>query len=393
MNKILLLSTSSSRNAGGLYNSVRNLGQKLVSMRLVNAKIFAFTDNYSPEDSKYYEPLPLEEYSIIGPPGIGFTIDLPSKIKEFSPDLIHIQGMWLFTSYINRKFCKRNKIPYIIAPRGMMDPWILSVRSWKKKLGLFLYEKNHLKSATCIHALCEPEYKAIRKFGCKNPIAIIPNGINMPDLTTEINEKELPAWKLDDDRKTILFLSRLHPKKNLENLIHAWSKINNFSDKWKLIIAGESKTEQYSNKLDKLIFDLGQGKNIELIGPQFHNDKHRTFILADAFILPSYSEGMPMAVLEAWSYALPALLTDECNIQEGFSENAAIRICQTPESILKGLIKLFSMSNAEMEKIGKNGWELVRRKYTWDAIALEMNEVYDWCIDSKKIKPASIKLN
>lgn len=389
--KILLLSTSSSRNAGGLYNSVRNLGQELTLQKKVKPYVMAFKDENSERDNKVYEPLELIEYNIIGPSGVAFTIDLINKIKFLKPDLIHTQGIWLFSSFVNSRYCERNNIPYIISPRGMLDPWILSVRSWKKKIGLFLYENKHLKNATCIHALCIPEYKAIRKFGCKNPIAIIPNGVNIPDKNFNLNEDFYPEWKKNDNRKVLLFLSRLHPKKGLENLIEAWNLVKN--KEWKLVIAGESQTPIYSNKLKQLVQSLDLESDIEFIGPQYHKDKDFAFRCSDAFILPSFSEGMPMAVLEAWSYSLPVLITDGCNLEESFGYGAAIRIEPTVASIKNELTKFFQLPTSNRVKLGNNGYSLVLERYTWASIAKQTVELYEWCKDKTKSVPNFIKLD
>ena len=71
-----------------------------------------------------------------------------------------------------------------MTPRGMLDPWAVKNSAWKKKIVGWLYEYRNLRSADCIHALCQSEYESIRKFGLKNPVAIIPNGITLPQITS-----------------------------------------------------------------------------------------------------------------------------------------------------------------------------------------------------------------
>ncbi len=377
--KVLLLSTSNSRNAGGLYNSVRSLGQALIKYPGIKPAVLAFEDERSSTDVGAYKPLELIDYHIIGPAGFGFSIDLRSKIKQFQPTIVHSQGVWLYSSYINMKYSRQTRTPYIISPRGMLDPWILNSRNWKKKIGLALYEKEHLKYARCLHALGMPEHKALRDFGCKNPIAVIPNGVFLPE-DLELSNIQLPEWKRKDNRKVLLFLSRLHPKKGLENLMMAWQKANFSKKNWRLIIAGESKGEEYLKSLFELRTKLRIEDDVFFIGPQFHQDKDICFRCADAFILPSFSEGMPMAVLEAWSYGLPAIITKECNLPEGFEKNAAIQIEADPDNIASILNTLFEMQAVELKKIGGNGLELVKEKFTWSSIAAQMTHVYDYIL-------------
>lgn len=390
--KILLLSTSSSRNAGGLYNSVRNLGQQFAREKVIDTAIMAFHDEHSEVDNIAYEPLKLIEYHIKGPSGVAFTTDLKERMEDFNPDLVHVQGIWLYTSHVNTKYCKKHNVPYLISPRGMLDPWILSQRSWKKKLGLFLYEQNHINHSACMNALAMSEYKAIRDFGYKKPIAVIPNGVYLP-AENPPSGTILP-WE-EDGRKSLLFLSRLHVKKGIENLLEAWSKLSNEEKQdWKLIVAGEPHDAAYKQKLNEMLIQFQLEKDVFFIGNQVGAGKDITFRSADAFILPSYSEGMPMSVLEAWSYKLPVLMTEFCNIPEGFEEKAALMMEPNVESILNGLKELFSLSDEERKTIGQNGLDLVKKKFTWETIASQMTEVYEWVLNDKQSEtPSTVIIN
>jgi glycosyltransferase involved in cell wall biosynthesis len=387
---LLLLSTSSSRKAGGLYNSVRNLGQELYRQKKVKPMVLAYRDSFTDLDISAYAPLPIELYDIIGPAGIAYSFNLNSKIENFKPHIIHQQGIYLYSSYVNSKYSDKYSTPYIISPRGMLDKWILNNNKLKKKIGFSLYEHKNLRNASCINALGIPEYNAVREFGLKNPIAIIPNGVFIPKETSEKIPKA--SWNIDS-RKTLLFLSRLHQKKGLENLLQAWKALGSLKADWKLVIAGESNGSEYEDSLRRLQSELGLSGDVFLIGPQFHKEKDITFRNADAFILPSFSEGMPMAVLEAWSYKLPVIITDECNLPDGFTHDCAIRIEPNVDSIYDGIIKLLNLSNSEMKQIGHNGFELVKSKYTWLSIAEEMSNVYSWMLDESLPIPSSIRLD
>jgi glycosyltransferase involved in cell wall biosynthesis len=389
--KVLLLSASNSRNAGGLYNSVRNLGQALLEINDVEPTVLAFRDKFSDLDINAYAPLTLNEYHILGTPKLAYSPDLKGKIQQLNPDIIHTQGIYLYSSYVNLKYTKKNHKPYLIAPRGMLDKWILNVRGWKKKIGLSLYENEHLKRANCIHALGMPEYEAIRRFGCTNPVAVVPNGVFLPNEVF-LSEADLPAWKTNDDRKVLLFLSRLHPKKGIENLMQAWANTGSGRENWKIIIAGEGNGNEYLKSLLKLQNKLGLQNDVIFIGPQFHKEKDICFRCADAFILPSFSEGMPMAILEAWSYKLPVIMTPACNLPEGFTTNAALEIEPEPDSIASVLETVFSMPDLELKKIGENGYTLVREKFTWSSIASQMNDVYKWAVNDTP-PPSTIKFD
>jgi glycosyltransferase involved in cell wall biosynthesis len=379
--KVLLLSSQISRNAGGLYTVIINLGKSLLKIKNVHPVALGFTDEYAHLDLPEYGPIEAHQYKIIGPPGVGFSLGLSKKIKKINPDLIHAFGIWHYFSHINRRYASRENIPYIISVSGMLDPWILNARPWKKKLGLKLYVHKFLANASCLHALAISEYNSIRKMGYKNPVAIIPNGVNPPDLNIKKDNSLEPEWKRADNRKVMLFLSRLHAKKGLENLINAWAEITPYHSKWKLIIAGETKDKSYIDKLLNLQKSLKLENDVFFIGNQANEAKDMCFRSSSAFILPSFSEGMPMAVLEAWAYKLPSLITEDCNLPEGFENNAAVKINADKDDIVKRLSSFFEMPDESREEIANNARALVEKKFSWDTVAQQTKDVYDWSLN------------
>ena len=129
-----------------------------------------------------------------------------------------------------------------------------------------------------------------------------------------------------------------------------------------------------------MVRDLGLSNSVEFLGPVFGETRDAAYRNADAFVLPSFSEGQPLTVLEAWAHALPVLMTPACNLSDGFAAEAAIRIEPTDESVRTGLEQLMQMDRPALEKMGKAGRELVERDYTWPRIASQMHEVYRWIL-------------
>ena len=394
--KVLILGSSNSRNAGGVFNSVRMLGQSLSLHRGTDVHFLMHDDEYSPEDRKYYEPMPMHTYHIVGPRNLGYSRDMYSQLIKIKPDIVHTQGIWMYFSCINKKYHSKTSTPYVISPHGMLDPWQLKQsfsKDLKKKIVLNLYETQHLNQASCIQALCLAEYEAIRAFGLKNPVAIIPNGTELPLITQSDTDCPITCrWQQTEKRKTLLFLSRIHHKKGLDNLLKAWALSRPDRHNWQLVIAGETKDTEYMNSLLEQAKKLDIAKTVQFIGGQFGKDKERCFIDADAFILPSFSEGLPMAVLEAWAYKLPVLMTSFCNIPEGFDKKAAIRIDPDPESIATGINQLASLNERERVLIGENGFYLVSEKFTWEKVAEASIKMYKWISEGTE-KPDFILTN
>jgi poly(glycerol-phosphate) alpha-glucosyltransferase len=267
-----------------------------------------------------------------------------------------------------------------VSPRGTLDPWALANSAWKKRLAGWLYENRHLRGAACLHALCEAEAAAIRAHGLHNPVCVIPNGVDLPGSTTGPR----PGWEGDRvlGRHVLLYLGRLHPKKNLISLLEAWAAAQRSASggrEWRLVVAGWDQGG-YEERLRWAATELEVEESVHFAGPQFGEEKHATLCRADAFILPSLSEGLPVAVLEAWAYGLPVVMTPECNLTEGFQASAAIRIGTDAESLARGLAELFEMGESQLREMGKRGRRLVEERFSWPKIARQMKEVYEWVL-------------
>ncbi len=149
----------------------------------------------------------------------------------------------------------------------------------------------------------DSEARAIRSYGLRNPVCVIPSGVDLP----ADDPPGPPAWAPEaGGHRVLLFLGRLHPKKGLLNLVRAWAKVQ--ADRpagaadWVLVIAGWDQGG-HEARLRRLIDELGAAGTIRLVGPQFGDQKAASLAFADAFVLPSLSEGLPVAMLEAWSLA------------------------------------------------------------------------------------------
>jgi glycosyltransferase involved in cell wall biosynthesis len=386
--KVLLLGSSNSRNAGGLFNTVCSLGHSLAAQG-TEVHFLLHDDEHSPEDRARYVPLPLHTYTAKGPSNLAYSPDLYAQLSAIKPDIIHTQGIWMYFSYVNNKYCAQTHTPYIISPHGMLDPWQLRQsfsKDLKKKVARLLYEDAHLRRAACIQALCESEYEAIRAFGLKNPVAIIPNGVVLPAaLPTALLKPSAQG-----ERKTLLYLSRLHHKKGLTELLRGWALTQPAQHDWQLTIAGTTPDEAYLQSLLSLTQQLGLADSVHFVGGQFGNAKDSRYRQADAFILPSFSEGLPMAVLEAWSYELPVVMTSFCNIPEGFAHQAALPIEPTPESIAAGIQQLIACSDTERRQMGRRGYQLVSQSFTWEKVAEDTDELYQW-VKGKAPQPTFVR--
>lgn len=340
-------------------------------------------------------PFYIHKTRIMGIKSLGFSPQMRSTLtqKVIDCDIVHYHSLWMWPGYAARVLAANNHKPLIISPHGMLESWAIEYSRWKKKLAGWLFENRNLRSAVCIHALCESEYNSIRSWGLENPVCVIPNGINSPERTK--NNGDFWTSRIGKGKKVLLFIGRIHPKKGLDNLIRAWASIiaydMSFENEWVLVIAGWSQ-RQHEDKLRKKVAEYNLKRNVIFLGPLFNKEKAAALENSHGFILPSFSEGLPISVLEAWAYGLPVMMTPECNIPEGFKAGAAIEIKTDVSSIVEGLINFMKLPDLKRRAIGNQGKHLVETKFQWSEIARQMIAVYDW-VRGYGEKPDCVRLN
>lgn len=406
--KSVVVIDSVSRAAGGLFDAERRLHQELAAIG-VETVVFSLEDEFVAVDAAAWSPLRPHVFPVRSPVSLGWSPRHHEALLAESGDVLYRAGLWRLPSRSAHCWSRAFNRPEIIAPHGMLDTWAVQNSGWKKRLVRWVFEDAHLRDASCIRALCESEAQAIRLFGLRNPIAIIPNGIDVPRIENQKSIIRNAPWtkSVESGRKVFLYLGRIHPKKGLVNLLKAWrSAIRSqpsTNDSWCLAIAGwnqgshEAELKELATELGLAWVDLrdqpsavNHQPSLVFLGPQFDDAKAACYAHCDAFILPSFSEGLPMAVLEAWAYSKPVLMTPECNLPEGFASSAAIRIEANPESIADALKNMLRVPDSTLSSIGDNGRLLVAQKFTWPKIAAEMKSVYEWVLGAGS-KPGSMQ--
>jgi glycosyltransferase involved in cell wall biosynthesis len=291
--------------------------------------------------------------------------------------LIHHHGIWLKCAHDVIQYAYKNQIPLILSPRGMLEPWALRHNGLKKKLAWFLYQKKDLMKVTAFHATSIDEAIQIRNLGFKQPICVIPNGVNMPD----INISDSWEKKLSSKRKNILFLSRLHEKKGLDILLKAWKRLSPLNAKLKIIGNDDG---GYKSKLIKLKNELGISSNeVEIHEPQYGDEKNKAFMDADLFVLPSYSENFGIVVAEALSFGIPVITTKGCPWHDLETYNCGWWTDPNLNSFSSALAEALLLSKSDLYNMGKRGVKLVEEKYQWESIATQMLEFYSYVLNNK----------
>ena len=362
---VSILTASVSRRAGGLYHSVRQLAIEASRQSGVGAlQVHGVIDNFSEEDLGGWGAVKVGLHRAVGPRAFGYAPGMRRALERSRPDVVHTQGLWMYPSVA----AVRSGSRWVVSPRGMLSARALGFSERKKALARWLYEDAHLKGASCLHALREREAEEIREFGLNGPIAVLPNGVDLLGSSRQTIQRDTANRAMKDGVpvRVCLYLGRIHPIKGLSQLIRQWSNLRR--PDWKLVIAG---WDQGGHEAELKRMGV---TGVEFRGAVYGEEKEQLLQEASAFVLPSRSEGCPMAVLEAWAAGLPVAMTEECNLVAGFEAGAAVKITGECE----GLGTLLAMDDGELNHMGEAGRNLILRSFAWSHIARQMVEVYRW---------------
>jgi poly(glycerol-phosphate) alpha-glucosyltransferase len=300
-------------------------------------------------------------------------------------DAISIQNVWLKSNLDVANWAYSRKIPYLLAVHGNFNSVALSFSKFKKLIARKLFFDKMFQRAACLQALNEAEYKAIRAYGIDRPVCIIPNGVSIPE---PIDPSSILPQEFDG-KNVLLYLGRLHPIKNLEALLTSWSRTRNECATWRLVIAGDG-PEPYKRKLRELVEMLGVADSVQFVGYVEGASKSAWLAGATAFVLPSKSEGLPMAALEAMAAGTPVLLTRQCNLPEVETEEVGLLTDTTPDALAHDMRRLMNQSDDQLKKMGERARRFVAKSYSWDKVCDQMEEVFAWMIEGGEA-PACVR--
>ena len=333
-------------------------------------------------------------------------------------DLVHIHGIWSWKLHKVAVMCRKAGVPYVIAPRGMLEPWSLKQKWLKKRIARFLYQDRDLKLAAALHATAESEAEQFRRLGFKNKIIVSPNGVNVPER--EMFEcSECSNVRMDGQRRA-LFVSRMHPKKGVLELVESWARVKPKGWCCELVYTMNSDEERaYEQKVKDRILSLGmtyvddnrtidqseQSNNSPdfiLTGPLDDDAKWSAYARADLFVLPTYSENFGIVVAEALWAGVPVITTKGTPWAELESEKcgwwidlpkskSGVEVEQWTalDSALSEAIEqsLNPNNRTILQEMGHRGHQLVSNRYTWSAVVGAMKHGYEQALNTCELAP------
>ena len=292
-------------------------------------------------------------------------------------DVVHGHGLYAGPNFIFGREARRQRKPLVYHVHGFFEPYILRRSRWKKRLVHWLFEDDNFHAVRLWRALTPKEAGQIRACGLRQPIVIAPNGLNLAEFSkpSDLDSPiDTPLVKgLSKNALRLLFLGRIHPKKGLDLLLPAWAKLSSQTKDWQLVIAGPDEQGHLAQVRD-LARSLGLEQQIIFTGPVSGPAKISLLHSSDLFVLPSYSEGFSMSLLEAMACGLPVIATTACNFPEILSEQAGWQSEASQDPLADALRRALECSAIERKQRGQNGRRLVETRHAWPAIIRNLSE-------------------
>lgn len=285
-------------------------------------------------------------------------------------DLVHIHGIWNWRLHKACVACRRRGVPYIIALRGMLEPWSLKQKWLKKRIARWLYQDKDIRLAAAIHVTAQSEGDQLRRLGFDNMVIVSPNAVNLP-------RKFLRPSHVGARR--MLFVSRMHKKKGVKELVEAWRRVSPKGWLCELVYTVNSDEERvYEDEVKRLVCEHGLADQFVFTGVLDDEGKWDAYFRANLFVLPTYSENFGIVVAEALWAGVPVITTKGAPWEELESEKCGWWIdFPLEDSLCRTLAEATELPSDKLVQMGANGHKLVERKYAWHSVTRAMIAGYE----------------
>ena len=362
--RIGLLTASASRLGGGVFEAVV-IQADLIRALGAEPVVVALADHYSSLDRQRFGQVEVLHLPVHGPRRFGYAPGLFQSLIVAQLDCLHLHGIWMYPSHAARRWRDATGRASIISPHGMLDPWITGRGRMQKAVARMAYERPGCRRASALLALTRREANDIARDCDRLDTLVIAKAA--PQLSPAAPVSRQPQ---------LLFLSRIHPKKNLAPLVAAWRELaaeGALPDGASLTLAGWGEPGDVA-ALEKLL--QGAPPSLRFIGPCFGPDKARELATARFVVLPSQSEGLPMTLLEAWAAGTPTIQSSECNLPEGFAAGAALDCGMDQAAIKAALLTALNMPDGAWLAMAQAARSLAGGPFSASHVAARWEEAY-----------------
>lgn len=318
---------------------------------------------------------------------VGFSQNMKRALSDeiaSGAALFHTHGMWQYTNHLTCKLARQSHTPYILSPHGMLFPQALQTGRYRKRLSLSIWFDSDLRGAAALHATSTLELRYLRELGFRGPVAVIPNVVQSP--VPRIISDKLPR---KDGGLTVGYIGRLHPRKQVENILRSVSLIPNINIRLFIIGSGDN---NYKKFLKAEAVRLGISGRVEFREFLTGDAKWHAISECDVTVLPSDMENFGMTVAESLLAGVPPFAPAASPWQ--ILENDHYGWCRepSPQNIADVLSKAAAMGRVKLEKMGQNGRQWALSQFGGKKIAGQMYELYDWVLGNTSSVPSFVDI-
>jgi glycosyltransferase involved in cell wall biosynthesis len=285
-------------------------------------------------------------------------------------DVVHVHALFSYATIPACRAAARAPVPYVLRPLGTLSDWSLGHRRWKKRPYYALLERPHLAMASAIHVTSEAEANDVARQGYGDRTRVIPLGVDVGERPSRRGRAS------GTEPLRLLFLSRLHEKKNVPLLLWALATATNAFRPIELTVAGDG-DPGYRGHLAALADQLGLHDTVSFVGHVDGADKERILAEADCFVLPSAHENFGLAVAEALAAGLPAIVTPNVALSRDIHAAGAGVVTEATESAIAAAIAWAAEHPAALLEMGDRAWQLARRDLSWDTTCVRLAALYN----------------
>lgn len=373
--KTAFVTASLSRRGFGVKLALERLSSSLAA-RGEDVRVFGqWDEDWEAADHAAWTGAPATALTVRWPGKLGYMPGLAQALDRFRPDVVHVHGVWEMSHGVVRCWAARAGAPVVVSPHGMFGEAALAFSARRKRLFWRMVQAKSVRAAACLHATAPSEYEDIRAFGLRQPVAIVPNGIDLPDLADLGPDGNAPR----PASPYVLSLGRIHPKKGLDRLVAAWALVAPTHPGWRLRIVGPDEGG-HAEELKRMIDNLGLAGSAGVEPPVYGGDKFRLMRDAEIFALATLNENFAMTVAESLACETPVISTEGAPWSGLVDNRCGWWIDHGPEAMAAALREAMAMPDNERRAMGRRGRAWMQRDFGWDGIAERMIGVYSWLL-------------
>jgi glycosyltransferase involved in cell wall biosynthesis len=309
---------------------------------------------------------------------ISFTTWLWKNVSQY--DLLHIHAIFSYPSTVAMSIARHHQVPYIVRPLGQLCTWSLQQSEYKKKIYLQLIERKNISKSQALHLTSAQEQQEVNQLHLNTPSFVLPHGLNIPPPIPHARARLRQHLNLPTHEPILLFLSRLHPKKGLDYLIPALSKLTHHP--FTFVIAGEG-DPSYEQELKALIEKSGLSDRTHFAGFVAGETKNLFIQGSDLFALTSHSENFGVVVLEAWAARVPVLLTPGVALASIAQEHQLGYVSALDTNAIVHALDHYLKYPQEGRTMGNHAYNFTLKNYAWEKVAAQISDVYRSVLDHK----------